>query len=147
MFHKASDRTMKIYSVALFLIVPLILISETVVAQPSQPQQWAKWRGPQGNGIAGDQKPVTTWSDSSNVIWKTKVPGKGHSSPIVTAKKIFLTTSDQEQGTQSVLCFDRDSGDLIWTKPINQGELPENCLLYTSPSPRDATLSRMPSSA
>lgn len=125
MFHKVPDRTMKIYSVALFLIVPLILISETVVAQPSQPQQWAKWRGPQGNGIAGDQKPVTTWSDSSNVIWKTKVPGKGHSSPIVTAKKIFLTTSDQEQGTQSVLCFDRDSGDLIWTKPINQGELPE----------------------
>ena len=26
-------------------------------------------------------------------------------------------------------------------------ELPEACLLYTSPSPRDATLSRMPSSA
>ena len=25
--------------------------------------------------------------------------------------------------------------------------LPERCLLYTSPSPRDATLSRMPSSA
>ena len=25
--------------------------------------------------------------------------------------------------------------------------LPHNCLLYTSPSPRDATLSRMPSSA
>ena len=27
------------------------------------------------------------------------------------------------------------------------GELYEHCLLYTSPSPRDATLSRMPSSA
>ena len=27
------------------------------------------------------------------------------------------------------------------------GELGTNCLLYTSPSPRDATLSRMPSSA
>ena len=26
-------------------------------------------------------------------------------------------------------------------------ELAESCLLYTSPSPRDATLSRMPSSA
>ena len=26
-------------------------------------------------------------------------------------------------------------------------ELPQHCLLYTSPSPRDATLSRMPSSA
>ena len=27
------------------------------------------------------------------------------------------------------------------------GEYPNACLLYTSPSPRDATLSRMPSSA
>ena len=29
----------------------------------------------------------------------------------------------------------------------NDGAWPEGCLLYTSPSPRDATLSRMPSSA
>jgi len=32
-------------------------------------------------------------------------------------------------------------------KGFKQKELPDNCLLYTSPSPRDATLSRMPSSA
>ena len=30
---------------------------------------------------------------------------------------------------------------------INGGDQPLICLLYTSPSPRDATLSRMPSSA
>ena len=37
---------------------------------------------------------------------------------------------------------------MIWL--MLRGELPsldETCLLYTSPSPRDATLSRMPSSA
>ena len=40
-----------------------------------------------------------------------------------------------------------------WSKVINDltGGVPElmvkDCLLYTSPSPRDATLSRMPSSA
>ena len=35
------------------------------------------------------------------------------------------------------------------TEVMNLGKTPENpsCLLYTSPSPRDATLSRMPSSA
>ena len=32
-------------------------------------------------------------------------------------------------------------------KPFEFAELVEVCLLYTSPSPRDATLSRMPSSA
>ena len=32
-------------------------------------------------------------------------------------------------------------------KKSDKGGPPKNCLLYTSPSPRDATLSRMPSSA
>ena len=38
--------------------------------------------------------------------------------------------------------FLRRLSDVIWTRAQNSG-----CLLYTSPSPRDATLSRMPSSA
>jgi len=126
---------MKILSATPFLIVLLILIAQPLVAQQVETQQWAQWRGPQGDGTAGDQKPVTTWSDSSNVIWKTKVPGKGHSSPIVTEKKIFLTTSNQGERTQSVLCFDRDSGELIWTKRVNQGELPKIHQKNTHASP------------
>ena len=34
-----------------------------------------------------------------------------------------------------------------WIKNKDEKALHELCLLYTSPSPRDATLSRMPSSA
>ena len=35
-----------------------------------------------------------------------------------------------------------------WNRPNGMGFInPNACLLYTSPSPRDATLSRMPSSA
>ena len=45
------------------------------------------------------------------------------------------------------------SGDVLATVDFGSGddgdsiEISEGCLLYTSPSPRDATLSRMPSSA
>jgi outer membrane protein assembly factor BamB len=115
---------MKIYPSASFLFLLLTLISGAAIGQQTETQLWSKWRGPQGDGTAADQKPVTTWSASSNVIWKTKVPGKGHSSPIVTADKIFLTTSDLDQATQSVLCFDRESGELIWSKAVNQGGFP-----------------------
>ena len=98
---------MRMQSAASFIVVILILAAQTTIAQQTEVQQWSRWRGPQGDGTAADQKPVIKWSDSSNVIWKTKVPGKGHSSPIVTEEKIFLTTSDEGLGTQSVLCFDR----------------------------------------
>ena len=44
-----------------------------------------------------------------------------------------------------------DNGDIAWDGIVldvtDLGQLDSFCLLYTSPSPRDATLSRMPSSA
>ena len=41
----------------------------------------------------------------------------------------------------------RDDGETVLTGSMSVGPHPTTCLLYTSPSPRDATLSRMPSSA
>ena len=39
---------------------------------------WLVWRGPSGNGVAADgQSPPTRWSETQNVVWKTKVPGAG----------------------------------------------------------------------
>ena len=41
----------------------------------------------------------------------------------------------------------KDDGTFSISTDIQDGLLKVTCLLYTSPSPRDATLSRMPSSA
>jgi outer membrane protein assembly factor BamB len=35
----------------------------------------------------------TNWSDTSNVKWKTDIPGKGHSTPVIWGDRIFLTTA------------------------------------------------------
>ena len=53
-----------------------------------------------------------------------KVPGRGHSSPTVVGKHIFLTTSDAAKQTQSVLAFDRATGKALWTKVVNKGGFP-----------------------
>jgi len=53
---------------------------------------WAQWRGPDGQGIATGTY-QDTWSDTEDVVWKTDIPGRGHSSPIVWGDRIFLTTS------------------------------------------------------
>ena len=97
-----------------------------IIALPLSAQDdWARWRGPNGNGIAeSGQQPPVDWSESKNVIWKTKVPGRGHASPIIVDQKIFLTTADQQNQTQSVLCYDRKTGKQLWSKVINTGGLP-----------------------
>jgi outer membrane protein assembly factor BamB len=55
---------------------------------------WAQWRGPNGQGIATGVY-QDTWSSTENIAWKSAIPGRGHSSPIVYGDRIFLTTSIQ----------------------------------------------------
>lgn len=80
------------------------------------------WRGPNANGVANDGQvfPVQ-WNDTQNVIWKSPIPGRGHSSPIVVGDRIFLTTADESAQSQSVLCFDRATGKPRWKVDVNQG--------------------------
>ena len=55
--------------------------------------QWGQWRGPQGTGVAPHGNPPTRWSEASNIRWKTAVPGRGLSSPVVWGDRIYLTAS------------------------------------------------------
>ncbi len=57
-------------------------------------RHWAQWRGPNGQGIATGVY-QDTWSPTENIAWKSPIPGRGHSSPIVYGDRIFLTTSIQ----------------------------------------------------
>jgi len=85
---------------------------------------WPWWRGPQRNGVANpDQDPSTEWSASQNVAWKSPIPGRGHSSPTVVGPHVYLATADDDAGTQSVLCFDRQTGKPLWQAEVHRGGL------------------------
>lgn len=75
---------------------------------------WPWWRGPTGNGIATPQDVPLTWSPSQNVLWQADVPGRGHSSPVTWNRRVFLTTADDENQVQSILAYDRDTGQQLW---------------------------------
>ena len=61
--------------------------------------QWPQWRGPGGLGISTEKDLPTEWSPAAadkpavNIGWKTEIPGRGHSSPIVAGNLVFVTTS------------------------------------------------------
>lgn len=85
---------------------------------------WPWWRGPFRNGISvADQTPPTTWSEQENVIWKSPVPGRGHGSPIVVGDGVYLAIADRERGLQSVICYDRASGEQVWESVLHRGGL------------------------
>ncbi len=86
--------------------------------------QWPQWRGPDGDGVADDQPLPTTWDDSTNVAWKSDVPGRGHSSPIVIGDLVIVGSAIDSQLEQVVVAYDRDTGDQRWKTTVHKGGFP-----------------------
>lgn len=85
---------------------------------------WPWWRGPSGDGIAySAQQPPLEWSAEKNIVWKSSIPGRGHASPIVVGKRVFLTTADVKAEVRSVLCFDRQTGRQLWKTDVHTGKM------------------------
>ena len=72
--------------------VLLLAAGSFVRAQVSDHAHWSQWRGPFFNGMARGDAP-TVWSDSANIKWKTEIPGRGYSTPVIWGDRIFLTTA------------------------------------------------------
>jgi hypothetical protein len=90
---------------------------------------WPQFRGPGGVGESGDAGLPETWSDESNIVWKTALPGHGTSSPITLGNRIYVTCYagygfDAEQPgdmgdlQRQVVALDRKSGKIAWTREI-----------------------------
>lgn len=101
-------------------ILAVLAVTATLHAE-----DWPQWRGPTGDNHAapGATAPVT-WSEESGLAWKTAIPGRGHSSPTLVGDRIYLTTADEVEQTQSLLILDRGTGRLINEVEAHRGGLP-----------------------
>lgn len=105
-------------------------------------KDWPQLRGPQANGIASTTAtPPLNWSDTENIQWKTAIPGRGHSSPVVSKNNIYLTTALEEEVSKKkygnnmsffarritlvALCIDLKTGKLQWQTEIDVIEKPD----------------------
>jgi outer membrane protein assembly factor BamB len=74
---------------------------------------WPVWRGPSRQGLGVGSYP-DSWSATENVLWKKPLPGRGNSSPIVWADRIFLTTAYDGGRRLSLIAFQRSDGTQLW---------------------------------
>jgi len=78
---------------------------------------WPCWRGTTGDGICTETDVPVKWSGNENIAWKTPIPGKGHSSPIVSAGRIFVTSADKKNA-RTLMSLDAKTGEVLWTKTV-----------------------------
>src|SRR5678810_264878 len=117
------------------LLFGLALCLATASVAPSQ--NWPSFRGQNGAGIGDGSALPTAWDaeKSINILWKTPIPGLGHSSPIVWGDRIFVTTAvsgsansqfvhgltdtgassaDNSKHSFRVYCLNKDTGSVVW---------------------------------
>ncbi len=132
--NKPMDRTL--------CVATLLALAST--ASFAGEADWPAFRGPAARGVALHDGLPDRWSATENVAWKTDIPGRGWSSPVVWDGKVFLTTcesngpvEDAKKGLYfggdrstptdaihrwKVLCLDLDSGSIRWERTVHEGK-------------------------
>jgi outer membrane protein assembly factor BamB len=131
---------------AMILGAHLLIGAEGLVCAFQPPEKhsgnWGQWRGPLGTGEAPDADPPTSWSETENVRWRTAIPGKGHSTPIVWGDTVFVTAAEpfgperepkysgrpgahdnapvSQQHRFLVIAVNRADGTIRWKKTVHQ---------------------------
>ena len=107
---------------------------------------WPQLRGPEARGIGENSNLPDRWSTNQNVAWKTEVPGRGWSSPIVWGDRVFVTTVTSEGEVEPakkglyfggerkeipkdehhwlVLCYELKTGRELWRQEAHRGTPP-----------------------
>jgi outer membrane protein assembly factor BamB len=107
-------------------------------APPAAEGPWPQFLGPAGNGASAQADLPLHWSETKNVRWKTAIHDRGHSSPVVWEKQIWLTTATEEGKQLYAVCVDGDSGRVVHDVRVFDVEKPEPIAelnTYASPTP------------
>ena len=144
------DRHHVIAAICTLLLTP-IGIRPGLMCEPLHASEtaryWPQWRGPLATGVAPQAHPPLEWQEAvdgndQNIRWKTKLPGKGHSTPVVWEDRVFLTTAvplgeplepkySQAPGAHdnvpvthqhrfAVLGVSRVNGRILWQKTVRE---------------------------
>jgi outer membrane protein assembly factor BamB len=92
---------------------------------PAHSENWNRFRGPDGSGALKSGDFPNSWT-SKEYAWSFKLPGVGHSSPVLWGDKLFTTCASESTGGQLVLCLDATSGKKIWQKAFSSKVYPHH---------------------
>lgn len=118
--------------------IQLFVIGVVTLTITSYAENWPSWRGPRGDGTSIEMNLSTQWGPGKNILWKTQIPGKGYSSPIVWDNYVFVTSADSDKQERLLLCLDALSGKILWQQEVVKAPLekihPENSYASSTPA-------------
>lgn len=122
---------------------PTLLLAVAALAPSVTRADWPEFRGPAGDGYVNRQPAGLPlhWSEKNNIKWKTAIPERGWSTPVVLGEQVWLTTATIAGNDYFAVCLDKESGKILFNERVFHTDTPEplgngasmNC--YATPSP------------
>jgi outer membrane protein assembly factor BamB len=83
-------------------------------------EDWPQFRGPTGQGTSDAKNVPTEWGPEKNIVWKTEIPGRGWSSPVLADGKLYLTSGVLSGDAASLvaICLNADDGKIAWQTEV-----------------------------
>ena len=95
-----------------------IFLFTASVCNLSASENWNRFRGINGEGRFKKINLPVTWT-SRDYTCEIKLPGVGHSSPVIWGNKLFTTCASTSGATQYVSSIDCKTGQVLWQKEFN----------------------------
>jgi len=96
----------------------LLAFTLFVFCAPCLVADWPQFRGPDGQGHSSAKGVPTTWSETENIAWKTRIPGEGWSSPVISGNQVWMTSAEKKGLSLHAICVDRTSGKLLYNVEV-----------------------------
>jgi hypothetical protein len=85
------------HAVFAFVAAAILILAHAAAAAT----EWPGFRGQERQGVGDGTRAPLHWSATTNIAWKTRLPGTGHSSPVVSGQQIFVSTAYEVAGGRS----------------------------------------------
>lgn len=110
---------------------------------PAGETEWPQFRGPTGQGISSATNVPLHWSATSNIVWKSAIPGRGWSSPVPAEGRVYLTAAvggaDGAPVSLRALCVNATDGAILWNVEVLQPDPSSAKTIHQKNSPASPT--------
>src|ERR1700676_3944555 len=98
------------------LLYASLLAGSFLTCQRASADNWPRFRGPNGTGIALDKNIPVRFDEKDGILWKVPAGGLGNSSPVVWGNYVFLQSATPNGKQRMLACFDATTGKTLWTR-------------------------------
>ena len=93
---------------------------------------WPEFRGGTGDGVSQEHNLPVEWSEARGVAWKTAIPGKAWSSPVIWDDLVWLSNATEDGTRLSAVAVARDNGRIVHNITVFEIAAPQFCHPFNS---------------